>query len=79
MDSIVAHFPEVRLNDQMAYFVRQGQAVLVPEAPSRGWVRLYAKTAVFVGLGEVLDDGRIAPRRLVRTGGDSPALAAGLA
>lgn len=67
MDRIVADLPAVPLNDQMAFFVRQGQAVLVPKAPTQGWVRLYGRQSVFMGMGEVLDDGRIAPRRLVAT------------
>jgi tRNA pseudouridine55 synthase len=72
MDSIVADLPSVQLNDELGYFVRKGQAVLVPKAPTQGWVRLYQKQSVFMGLGEVLDDGRIAPRRLVKAGPPLP-------
>ena len=66
MDSIVADFPAVRLNDQLSFYVRKGEAVLVPKAPTEGWVRLYRGESSFMGMGEVLDDGRIAPRRLVK-------------
>lgn len=66
MDSIVADFPAVHLNDQLSFYVRKGEAVLVPKAPTEGWVRLYRGESTFMGMGEVLDDGRIAPRRLVK-------------
>ena len=64
MDSSVAQWPEVTLNDDTAYYLRQGQAVIVPNAPTEGWVRIYSSKR-FLGVGEVLDDGRIAPRRMV--------------
>jgi tRNA pseudouridine55 synthase len=72
MDSIVTDLPSVQLNDEMGFYVRKGQAVLVPKAPTQGWVRLYGKQSVFMGVGEVLDDGRIAPRRLVKAGPPVP-------
>lgn len=64
-ESAVDHWPNVRLSDDVAYYVRQGQAVMVPHAPTRGWVRLSAGARGFFGVGEVLADGRIAPRRLI--------------
>jgi tRNA pseudouridine55 synthase len=39
--------------------------VLVPRAPTQGWVRLYQGEQQFLGIGEILDDGRVAPRRLL--------------
>jgi tRNA pseudouridine55 synthase len=66
MDTIVADMPGLRLNPDLSVFVRRGEAVFVPQAPTSGWVRLYGSQAAFMGLGEVLDDGRIAPRRLVK-------------
>jgi tRNA pseudouridine55 synthase len=67
--SAVGDWPEVRLNDDTAYYLRQGQPVMVPHAPTSGWVRLSQQldegSTRFLGVGEVLDDGRVAPRRLV--------------
>ncbi len=67
--SAVREWPEVRLTDNTAYYLKQGQPVIVPHAPTSGWVRLAEilddDTARFLGVGEVLDDGRVAPRRLV--------------
>ncbi len=64
-DSIIQQIPAVYLSDETGFYVRRGQAVLVPKAPVEGWVRIYVKQTVFLGMGEVLDDGRIAPRRLL--------------
>ena len=69
--SAVRDWPDVRLEEVTAYYLRQGQSVMVPHAPARGWVRLSqgragsVETGEFLGVGEVLDDGRIAPRRLL--------------
>ncbi len=68
-ESAVEHWPNVKLTDDVAYYVRQGQPVMVPHAPTRGWVRLSAVSRGFLGVGEVLDDGRIAPRRLINVNG----------
>ena len=69
LGSAVRQWPEVRLTDNTAYYLRQGQPVIVPHAPTSGWVRLAEveedDTAKFIGVGEILDDGRVAPRRLV--------------
>jgi len=69
VSSAVNAWPEVKLSDSTAYYLRQGQPVLVPHAPSNGWVRLAEiasdRSTRFIGVGEVLDDGRVAPRRMV--------------
>jgi tRNA pseudouridine55 synthase len=45
--------------------------VIVAHAPSTGWVQLCERHddehTEFIGVGEILDDGRVAPRRLVLT------------
>jgi len=64
-DAVVEHLPAVQLSEEMAFHVRRGQAVLVPKAPVTDWVRLYARESGFMGMGVVLDDGRVAPRRLL--------------
>ena len=69
--SAVREWPEVRLAGDAAYYLRHGQPVIVPHAPTGGWVQLLEAAGAgtrFLGVGEVLDDGRIAPRRLL-TGG----------
>ncbi|GIT39464.1 MAG: hypothetical protein Ct9H300mP8_06600 [Gammaproteobacteria bacterium] len=71
VSSAVSQWPTVRLNEASAYYLRQGQPVLVPHAPAEGWVQLRescSKTTGFLGVGEIMEDGRIAPRRLILGG-----------
>ena len=68
LDSALEHWPEVRLSADAAYYLRMGQAVLVPKAPSDGWVRLYTAEHRFIGVGVIQDDGRVAPKRLLERG-----------
>jgi tRNA pseudouridine55 synthase len=69
VSSTVREWPEVKLTDNTAYYLKQGQPVIVPQAPTSGWVRLAEilddESSRFIGVGEILDDGRVAPRRLV--------------
>lgn len=65
VDSAVADWPVIRLDPDMSFYVQRGQAVLVPRAPTEGRVRLYSDVGQFLGIGEVADDGRIAPKRLL--------------
>ncbi len=64
-ESAIADWPEVRLTADAAFYLRQGQAVLVPQAPTEGWVRLYAEQTRFIGVGQIQDDGKVAPKRLM--------------
>jgi tRNA pseudouridine55 synthase len=65
VDSSLASWVEVHLSEITALYLRQGHPVIVPRAPSAGWVKLMLDDGKFLGVGEVLVDGRIAPRRLV--------------
>jgi tRNA pseudouridine55 synthase len=65
METALAQWPEVCLSDDLARYLRQGQAVFVPRAPTQGWVKLCTADQRFLGVGRVLDDGRVAPKRLI--------------
>jgi len=65
LDSSVSTYPNLKLSEAAAFYLRQGQPVIVPYAPTSGWVRLTLGNDRFLGVGEILDDGRVAPRRLV--------------
>ena len=67
-DTALEALPTVRLTESGGYYLRQGQPVLVPNAPHNGMVRVALETGEFLGVGEILDDGRVAPRRLIVTG-----------
>ena len=66
-DTAVKALPLVELAESGGFYLRRGQPVLVPNAPSSGMVRVALETGEFLGVGEILDDGRVAPRRLVVT------------
>ncbi|MEJ2619098.1 MAG: tRNA pseudouridine(55) synthase TruB [Candidatus Thiodiazotropha sp.] len=68
LESALADWPEVALSADAAFYMKQGQAILVPNAPTSGWVRLYANKTDFIGVGQILDDGRVAPKRLMQAG-----------
>ncbi len=65
LDTALASWPGVTLSPDMVFYVRQGQAVQVPNAPASGYLRLYARDGTFVGMGRVQDDGKVAPKRLL--------------
>jgi tRNA pseudouridine55 synthase len=65
LDSALGHWPSVRLSADAAFYLGQGQAVLIPQAPTEGLVRLYDPSNLFVGVGSILDDGRVQPKRLI--------------
>jgi tRNA pseudouridine55 synthase len=63
-DRALADRPALRLDAASARFLCQGQPVFVPGVRDHGPLRLYGASAEFLGIGELLDDGRVAPRRL---------------
>lgn len=65
IESGVANWPDVHLGADAAFYMGQGQPILVPNAPTEGWVKIYDQQK-FLGVGEVQDDGRIAPRRMIQ-------------
>lgn len=65
LESALGHWPAVRLSEDAAFYLRQGQAVLVPQSPTEGLVRLYDPSERFIGVGEILDDGKVQPKRLL--------------
>lgn len=64
-DEAVSDLPAVRLPPETALYVKQGQAVIARHLPTEGLVRLYEDSG-FIGIGAILEDGRVAPRRLLR-------------
>lgn len=67
LDSLLQSWPFIKLSQAAAYYLCRGQAILLPNAPKKGWVRLiHTVNDQFMGIGEILADGRIAPRRLIK-------------
>jgi len=65
-DSAVQHLPVVVLDDDSTFYLQQGQAVWKSGLIPQGLLRLYTEQQVFLGLGELASDGKIAPKRLIR-------------
>lgn len=71
VDSPASALPKLTLPDDSGYYLRQGQPVMDLQVYRIGaegdMVRLFLESGDFLGVGEITDDGRVAPRRLVST------------
>ncbi|MFA0440490.1 tRNA pseudouridine(55) synthase TruB [Vibrio sp. 10N.286.49.C2] len=66
MDSAVEDLPEVNVDAVFTDLIQHGQPVQVLGAPDNGPVRLTSgEEKLFIGVGAMNDDGKIAPKRLV--------------
>jgi tRNA pseudouridine55 synthase len=66
MELALADLPKVDLSSDMAFYMKQGQPVQIANAPTAGLVRMFGVDE-FIGVGKILSDGRVAPKRLLRT------------
>ena len=64
VDRALEEFPAVELGEAAAYYLLQGQPVMVPKAPEAPFLRLYDDEGKFLGVGTTMADGRVAPKRL---------------
>ncbi len=61
----LSHYPGITLTSLATHYLLQGQPVTVRHDCQPGWVRLNDQDERFLGMGLVLDDGRVAPKRMV--------------
>lgn len=66
VDSAIEKLPKIVLDKEAAYFLMQGQAVWQAGKTPQGDLRLYDEENQFLGLGFLQDDGKIAPKRLIK-------------
>ena len=66
-DAGLEHWPLLQLTEHSSYYWLHGQPVRVPQLPSFGLMRVQDHNGRFIGIGEVDDEGRLAPRRLIRS------------
>ena len=70
-DEALRAVPAITISRHAAYYFCQGQAVMASPVPPSGWLRVYEEAGEqgerFLGLAEVDDDGRAAPRRLLHS------------
>lgn len=68
IESILQHLPIVKVSEAAAYYLIRGQTIFVPYAPDvKGAVRLIYTDGRFLGVGEMMADGKVKPIRLVAT------------
>jgi tRNA pseudouridine55 synthase len=67
VDCALLQLPKVVLADSAVFYMLRGNAVMVSPAPANGIVRMYSDGNEFLGIGEILDDGRVGPKRLIAT------------
>ncbi|WP_461517801.1 tRNA pseudouridine(55) synthase TruB [Porticoccus sp.] len=78
MDAGITHLTVVELSEDAAHYFRQGQSVMAPQVyqlseegdivrvfENRGETSERPASLLFLGVAEVTDDGRVAPKRLV--------------
>lgn len=66
MDTAVEDLPEVNLNAELTHLVQHGMPVQVFGAPEGTPLRMTSgEEKFFIGVAEVNDDGKVAPKRLV--------------
>jgi tRNA pseudouridine55 synthase len=69
VEEAITHLREVHLPESSGFYLKQGQPVLEASALSDTetgeYVRVSLQSGEFLGVAEILDDGRVAPRRLV--------------
>ena len=66
VDSAIEGLPKVILNTDAAFYMMQGQAVWQAGKTPATDMRLYDEKNNFLGLGCLQDDGKIAPKRLIK-------------
>ena len=64
LDETLDHLPKVDLPEKTAEYFCQGQPVSTITGPSEGMARLYSENNTFLGLGEVMENGQITPKRV---------------
>ncbi len=65
MDMALFDLPKVECAGEALQSLCHGQAISVLNAPESGRLRIYSDSGEFIGIGTVLKDGRIAPKRLI--------------
>ncbi|MCP4299858.1 MAG: tRNA pseudouridine(55) synthase TruB [Gammaproteobacteria bacterium] len=71
-DRALAGFPPVSLDESAGERFSDGQAVQVAEETSTGLARVYGARQRFLGVGELVGDGQLAPRRVFLSPANNP-------
>ncbi len=58
------HWPVVELEEHSAFYFKQGQAVMSLSQPQSEWVKVCDKQGQLLGIGQIVDHLKLAPKRL---------------
>ena len=64
IESIFVDYPRVELTPEYAHYIRQGQAIFMPNLAADQYYALF-NGKQFIGVGEIADDGKLKPKRLI--------------
>lgn len=67
VNGALAELPQLVIDTLTVDLLKQGRAVRVSNAPASDLLSLVAESGQFIGVGKVLADGKIAPKRLMNT------------
>ena len=66
-EAVLDGYPDIHVSASAVFYLYRGEATRVQhDAPAHELVKLYVNDDQFIGVGQVLEDGRIASRRLIR-------------
>lgn len=65
LETMVNHLPVFQLSPTASFQWLQGNAIQVANPPDKGLLRIYQLGKGFVGIGEINDEGKLAPVRLL--------------
>jgi len=65
IESCIQTLPIVKLPTAAAFYIRMGQPIKVIHTVTTGLVKLVSIDEMFMGVGEIMEDGRVMPKRLL--------------
>jgi len=65
VDSLVASLPKIALEPDAAHYLKQGQAIWLAKLTLHQRFRIYDEKHQFIGVGEVSEEGKLQPTRLI--------------
>ncbi|WP_047515755.1 tRNA pseudouridine(55) synthase TruB [Methylophilus sp. Q8] len=65
VDTAITALPKILLQEDAAYYFKQGNPVWVSGSIPAGELRIYSEAGLFLGVGFQQRDGRVAPKRVV--------------
>jgi tRNA pseudouridine55 synthase len=68
IETSAQNFPAVQLSSSAAFYLKMGHPVMAGQIKTSGFIRIFAHDGQFLGIGEMLEDGRLSPRRLINYG-----------